>query len=173
MTERKGKMTTHLLEDDGVFPNNPGLPVVIYQRAVELPADDAALTVEQIFKSNRWGNSWRNGIYDYHHYHSTAHEVLGVYQGSVKVQLGGPKGVTAELEKGDVVIIPAGVAHKNLRSSDDFKCVGAYPDGQDYDTKYGKPGERPAADQHIKNVLLPVFDPIYGKDGPLISSWTR
>ena len=164
-------MTTHHLQDDGVFPNNATLPLIIYQQAIELPEDDPALTIEQVFKANRWVNSWRNGIYDYHHYHSTAHEVLGISQGWVTVQLGGPQGITATLEKGDVVIIPAGVAHKHLESSKDFKCVGAYPEGQDYDTKYGKDGERPKADENIRNVPLPVLDPIHGKVGPLINSW--
>ena len=173
MATPKGKMTTHHLKDDGVFPNNSTLPAIIYQQAIELPDDDPALTIEQVFKTNRWLNAWRNGIYDYHHYHSTAHEVLGVYQGQVTVQLGGPGGITATLKKGDMVIIPAGVAHKNLQASEDFKCVGAYPDGRDYDTKTGKDGERPEADENIRNVPLPVLDPIYGKDGPLISAWTR
>src|SRR5688572_17677187 len=133
----KGKMVTHVLKDDGTFPNNAQLPVVIYTNAVDLPDEEPALSLEQIFEANQWGNAWRNGIYDYHHYHSTAHEVLGIYQGTVKVQLGGPGGITKSLKKGDVVIIPAGVAHKNLGASEDFKCVGAYPAGQDYDTKYG------------------------------------
>ena len=168
----KGKMETHVLKDDGTFPNNKMLPVVIYTNAIELPDEDPALTLEQIFDANQWGNSWRNGIYDYHHYHSTAHEVLGIYQGAVKVQLGGPDGISRDLKKGDIIIIPAGVAHKNLGASDDFKCVGAYPAGQDYDTRYGKAGERPEADNNIKNLPLPVRDPVFGFDGPLIKSWT-
>jgi uncharacterized protein YjlB len=110
----KGKMETHVLKDDGTFPNNEKLPAIIYTNAVDLPDEDPALTLEQIFEANQWRNAWRNGIYDYHHYHSTAHEVLGIYQGNVKLQLGGPGGISRDLKKGDVVIIPAGVAHKNM-----------------------------------------------------------
>jgi len=169
----KGKMVEHILKDDGTFPNNDRLPVIIYKSAIDLPDEDAATTLEEIFKVNHWENSWRNGIYDYHHYHSTAHEVLGVYQGQVKVQLGGPSGIVAQLKKGDVVVIPAGVAHKNVGSSEDFKCVGAYPSGQDYDMNYGKSGERPKTDKNIKKVPLPSMDPIFGFDGPLIKSWAH
>jgi uncharacterized protein YjlB len=172
MSTSKGNMRSHLIKDDGTFPNNNLLPVIIYKSAVELPDTDPASNLETIFKVNSWQNAWRNGIYDYHHYHSTAHEVLGVYQGNVKLQLGGPEGITEELETGDVVIIPAGVAHKNIGSTPDFKCVGAYPAGQDYDTNYGKPGERPEADNNIRNLPLPVKDPVFGADGPMIASWS-
>ena len=72
---------------------------------------------------------------------------------------------------GDVIIIPAGVAHKNLGSSGDFRCVGAYPPGQDWDMNYGKAGERPAADENIANVPLPVADPVFGFEGPLMKNW--
>jgi uncharacterized protein YjlB len=115
--------------------------------------------------------TWRNGIYSYHHYHSTAHEVLGCYRGSAKVQFGGESGIVEELSAGDVVIIPAGVGHKNLGASADFAVVGAYPRGQDYDMNYGKPGERPRADENIARVPLPETDPIFGKDGPLLRHW--
>jgi uncharacterized protein YjlB len=118
-----------------------------------------------------WAGCWRNGIYSYHHYHSTAHEVLGVYRGSAKVQLGGEKGIIHEAEPGDVIIIPTGVVHKNLGSTSDFGVVGAYPDGQDWDMNYGKPGERPNADQSISSVPLPKSDPVFGASGPLLAKW--
>ena len=87
------------------------------------------------------------------------------------VQLGGPDGMTIDAQVGDVIIIPAGVAHKNLGSSNDFRCVGAYPPGQDWDMNYGRPGERPKSDQNIAKVPLPTSDPVYGGDGPLIKGW--
>ncbi len=160
---------TYILKDDGTFPNNDRLPLIIYKNAIAIV--NGASQVEKIFKENDWGNSWRNGIYNYHHYHSTAHEVLGVFQGTVKVQLGGPEGITAELQAGDVVIIPAGVAHKNLKSSSDFACVGAYPPGQDYDMNYGKIGERPSLDKNIRKVPMPYADPVLGQEGPLVKEW--
>lgn len=119
--------------------------------------------MERIFHENGWRGSWRNGIYSYQHYHSTAHEVLGIYGGEVKVQLGGPSGLIVEGQAEDVIIIPAGVAHKNLGSSAGFRCVGVYPSGQNW---YGKPGERPQADKNVVAVDLPSTDPVFGKSGP-------
>jgi uncharacterized protein YjlB len=159
------------LKDDGIFPNNK-LPLLLYRKAVVLPKNDPATTFEKFFSANGWHGTWRNGIYSYHHYHSTAHEVLGIYCGTAKVELGGGDGVVHEVHPGDVIIIPAGVAHKNLGSSADFGVVGAYPHGQDWDMNYGKIGERPQADRHIARVALPKADPIYGLGGPLMEQWT-
>ncbi|HKJ69870.1 MAG TPA: cupin domain-containing protein [bacterium] len=161
-----------LLSDDGTFPNNEQLPLLMYREAFDLTRSDAAGDVENVFHANQWRGSWRNGIYGFQHYHSTAHEVLGIYSGTVQVQLGGPGGITLTAEKGDVIIIPAGVAHKNLGSRN-FRCVGAYPRGQSWDMNYGKTTERPQADRNIARVPLPEFDPVYGSDGPLIDDWLQ
>src|SRR5262245_34237964 len=96
-----------LLKDDGVIPNNPRLPLLIYHGALNLPPREAAAAIERLLESNHWGGSWRNGIYTYHHYHSTAHEVLLVYKGSATVQLGGEHGIIETIKRGDVLIIPA------------------------------------------------------------------
>ena len=121
--------------------------------------------MEKVFKENNWSNSWRNGIYTYNHYHSITHEVLGVYSGDCHILLGGHSGIQILIEKGDVLIIPAGVAHKNIGCSIDFKCVGAYPNGKDFDINLGKSGERPGTDKNIRKVPVPKKDPIYGKEG--------
>lgn len=167
------KVVHHVLKDDGTFPNNASLPVLIYKQTVNLPEsnDKAAAKLESLFQDNGWSNAWRNGIFNYHHYHSNTHEVLGIYNGEVKVMLGGPEGRTALLKKGDIIVIPAGVAHKRLEQTADFKCVGAYPEGIDYDMNYGKPEERPRTDKNIKQVKLPENDPLFGKEGPLFSYW--
>jgi uncharacterized protein YjlB len=165
------QVSAHKLKDDGLIPNNPELPLLIYHRALNLPQRDPASAIEHLLASNNWGGSWRNGIYNYHHYHSTAHEVLLVYAGSATVQLGGGRGLTQTISPGDVLIIPAGVGHKNLGSSGDFAIVGAYPQSQDWDMCYGKPGERPKADQNIARVPLPKADPVYGQIGPLMKLW--
>lgn len=159
-----------ILKDDGRFPNS-GLFLLIYKNALILPETHAASEIKKIFKSNNWKNSSLNGIFNYHHYHSTTHEVLGICEGFANVQFGGPHGVAENVYKGDVIIIPAGVAHKCNNSSDDFKCIGAYPDGMDYDIKKGEPSDRPKADENIENVKLPDADPVYGLDGPLILNW--
>jgi uncharacterized protein YjlB len=165
------KVISKLLKDDGTFPNNDRLPVLIYKNVVELKGDNDPEAFEKVFEKNDWSNSWRNGIFDYHHYHSTTHEVLGIYAGTAEVQLGGENGFTAKLEKGDVIVIPGGVAHMNLNSSSDFACVGAYPDGRDYDMNYGKPEEREKAFQMLVLIPLPTADPVFGKQGKLFEYW--
>jgi uncharacterized protein YjlB len=167
------KIVHRLIKDDGTYPNNGRLPLLAYQGVLTLPTDDPARGVEELFDAHHWSSSWRNGIFSYHHYHSNAHEALGVYSGNARVQLGGPEGPKFEVREGDVIVIPAGVAHKNLASSLDFRVVGAYPAGQRYDMNTGKAGERPRADRNIARVALPELDPVFGNSGPLIRLWHK
>ena len=169
----KPKIHTLLITDDGVFPNNDELPLVLMQKAFDPTIKDLVRTIEKTFHGNAWERSWRNGIFTFHHYHSTAHEVLGLYSGRVKAMFGGPDGHVVTAEAGDVIIIPAGVSHKNIDQSPDFRCVGAYPAGQSPDMQYGKLGERPHTDQNIRSVLRPKTDPVYGKNGPLSEIWVN
>lgn len=162
-------ITRHLVTEDGAYPNNGLLPLLLYHHA--FPATESEDTIKELLETNSWSNTWVDGIYDYHHYHSTAHEVLVVLSGSARVQFGGPNGITLPIEKGDVIIIPAGVAHKRIDEVDDFTCLGAYPMGQDYDMNYGKKEERPHAEENIRHLPLPENDPLYGYDGPLVKSW--
>jgi uncharacterized protein YjlB len=167
---REPRVITRLLKDAGTIPNSR-LPVLIYQGALDLPKNDPASAIEALIHANQWGDDWRNGIFTYHHYHSTAHEALLVFSGSAKVQLGGESGVIDTISAGDVIIIPAGVGHKNLGASSDFHVVGAYPPQQRVDMNYGKPGERPRTDENIARVSLPATDPVFGKTGPLVDHW--
>jgi len=98
--------------DDGSFPNSR-LPALFYRGAFAT-GRDLGPAFENLFGRNGWTGSWRNGLYSFHHYHSTAHEVLGIHRGSVKVMLGGEKGRLVTLTAGDVIVIPAGVAHRNV-----------------------------------------------------------
>jgi uncharacterized protein YjlB len=163
--------TAHAFADDGTIPNNPTLPFLVYPGALDLPADDPAAACEAVFEGNGWGGSWRNGIYPFAHYHSTAHEVLGICRGEAKARFGGNTGLVLKLRAGDVVLIPAGVGHQNLGASDDFLVVGAYPRGQRWDLCRGLAGERPQVLHNIARVRLPAADPVYGADGPLIRHW--
>jgi uncharacterized protein YjlB len=163
--------TLHLT-DDGIFPNS-ALPTLVYEAAIELPPHDPAEAVENRFAEHGWVPAWRDGIYDYHHYHSNTHEALGVYRGHATVLLGGEKGVLIALKAGDVLVIPAGVAHKRVEASRDFACVGAYPESIEPDVYRGVAGERPAVDEAIKNVALPQADPIEGRTGTLVSVWAH
>jgi uncharacterized protein YjlB len=155
-----------VLQDDGTYPNNPR-PLLLYIQAVS----PDPMAIEGLFTTNHWPSAWRNGVYPYHHYHSTAHEALGVYSGSASIQFGGPAGSTVTIRAGDVAVVPAGVAHKCLESSSDFRIVGAYPLGQRWDMCYGRPEERPAADQNIAVVPNPQTDPVQGSNGVLTRAW--
>ncbi|WP_434748895.1 cupin domain-containing protein [Paenibacillus amylolyticus] len=154
-------------KDDGVMPNHPNLPVLLYKGVWRSEPVRAEFNLNR----NGWGNSWVNGVYDYHHYHSNAHEVLAVMSGFVQLILGGEKGQKVYLKSGDVVVLPAGTGHKRLKASPDFRIAGAYPEGMSYNTRTGKQGERPQVLQEIQAVPLPGTDPVYGKDGPLTKLW--
>src|ERR1700726_4504711 len=155
----------HIFADDGRVPNNPLLPLIVYRAALETGPRCAAVC-ERLFADNGWSGAWRNGIYAHHHYHSAAHEVLSIVAGSVRVRLGGEHGKTMELQAGDVVAVPAGVAHKNEGASLDLVVVGAYPIGQNPDMR--TPGTRDYERwvAQIAAVPLPKCDPVYGMHGP-------
>lgn len=166
---RPGVETLHLEEDD-TFPNNR-LPVLLYRRAISPQGPDPAAAIEHRFRANGWGGLWRDGIFDFHHFHATTHEVLGCARGGVRVLLGGPNGREAELRAGDVALLPAGTAHRNLGHSDDYLIVGAYPPGYAPDMCYGEPGEHDAAKRAIAGIPVPETDPVYGMSGPLKERW--
>jgi uncharacterized protein YjlB len=157
-------------EDDGSIPNNPKLPLLLYRGALDT-SGDAAARCESLFAAHGWSGGWRNGIFSYHHYHSDAHEALGIIRGEAEVQLGGERGAVLRVKAGDVIVIPAGVGHKNLGSSSDFLVVGAYPDGRQPDLCRGRPEERPGVLDNIARVSLPAADPVAGDDGPLLKNW--
>jgi uncharacterized protein YjlB len=160
-------MQTFTFEDDGKIPNN-ALSLIVYPGA--LPEHDVT-ACKRLFEQHNWHNSWVNGVFSYHHYHSTAHEVLGCVSGSAKVQFGGEQGKIIEISAGDVVVIPAGVGHCNKGASGDFRVVGAYPNGQGWDVKTGAPGERPQVLENIAQVPLPDQDPVHGTGGGLRDIW--
>jgi uncharacterized protein YjlB len=164
---------THLLGDDGLVPNNPRLPLLIYRSAVPLTNDeDPANRLERLFREHGWRGSWVNGIYPFHHYHARSHEVLGIAAGRVTVQFGGASGPELTLGAGDVVVIPAGVGHCRRSSDDGLVVVGAYPRGQeDYDLKRANVNDHAQALDEIARVGLPEGDPVEGREGPLSRFW--
>lgn len=161
---------TFYFKDDGRIPNNR-LPLLLYRNAFN--GEVSVRKLKSHFKENDWTNSWENGIYNFHHYHSTSHEVLGVAAGNARLQLGGENGRQVTVKAGDVIVIPAGVGHKKLEASDDFVVVGAYPEGRDWDLLKGEPGERPQADKNIAALPIPKMDPLFGEASGLREIWKK
>lgn len=151
MTETR----TLALADDGTFPNSTH-PLVLHGGAAADP-DAFART----FAAHGWTGGWRGTVFPFHHYHSTAHEVLGVFAGGATLRLGGDAGETVDVAPGDVVVIPAGVAHQCLDDRG-LAVVAAYDRGRSPDLLRGEPGERPDADERIAAVPVPDADPLLG-----------
>jgi uncharacterized protein YjlB len=168
---RAVEVQAHLFADDGAVPNNPRLPFLVYPGALALGGDPAT-AYEALFESNGWSGCWRDGIYRFPHFHSTAHEVLGIARGEASVRFGGRTGLVLTVRAGDVVVIPAGVGHQNLGDAH-LLVVGAYPEGQRWDLCYGRPEERPRVLRNIERVPLPATDSVYGAEGPLLDRWLR
>jgi uncharacterized protein YjlB len=141
------------------IPNHPSFPVLLY-RGVN--ADD----VRGLFAEHGWGGSWQNGVFDFHHFHSTSHEVLGVVAGQATIVLGGPQGEPFDVEAGDVIVLPAGTGHRRITARDGFTVVGAYPAGQeDYDLLRRADD---AARERIRSLPAPPDDPVGGEG---VSTW--
>jgi uncharacterized protein YjlB len=159
-------------KDDGFIPNNPIWPLVVYRSAVRHPRSlDPAAVWEAIFESNGWGDCWRGEVYDYLHYHSRIHEVLGIARGSATVRVGGNKGRTLKLKAGDAVIIPAGTGHQCLAASKSFMAVGAYPPIGTYDECGPTVEEHERGLKSVRRVGRPRKDPVFGGNGALLKVW--
>lgn len=142
-------------DGDGAIPNHPRFPVLVY-RGVDVE------DVERTFAAHGWGGAWTDGVFDFHHFHSTSHEVLAVVAGSATLELGGPQGSAFEVVEGDVVVLPAGTGHRRAMARDGLTVVGAYPAGQeDYDVLREADA---AARDRIRSLPVPDDDPV-GGDG--------
>jgi uncharacterized protein YjlB len=159
------KLATHLLAPAGGIPNHPRWPLLVYPAVLESPSPE---DFEEMFGRNRWPAAWRNGVFPFHHYHSNAHEALGVYAGEVTVLFGGEGGVTVTAKPGDVLVLPAGTGHKKVSSRGRLGIVGAYPQGARPDTVTDFHLSRQA---QVAAVPLPAADPVFGAAGPLFAHW--
>lgn len=156
-------------ENDWV-PNSASLPVLVYTQAIAMPSASVG-SFERLFARNDWPPQWRDGVYDFHHFHSTAHEVLGVAAGSADLILGGPDGHLVTVSAGACVVLPAGTGHCRAAASVDFLVVGAYPSGQDWDLqRCAIPAAQLAA---MRALPIPSSDPVRGEMGVLQSLWGR
>ena len=163
---------TFVFEDDGLVPNNP-MPFLVYKQVISVDSDHPEKTIEGLFGANGWGEMWRNGVYDYLHYHATVHEVLGVARGHARVRFGGDAGKEIEIAAGDVAILPAGTGHQCLSASEDFCVIGAYPPGAKMQIRRPTPENYAKALKTIPAVKRPRTDPVRGADGPLVRLWNE
>jgi uncharacterized protein YjlB len=159
---------TILFEASDWVPNNPDLPVLLYRQAFA-DETDLATAFQERFAENGWRDCWRNGVFSYQHYHTRAHEVLGIARGHARLLIGGAGGRRIDVSAGDCIVLPAGTGHCRISADPNFLVVGAYPPNQDADIKTD------AADQTdlqtIRAVPSPSADPIEGNRGFLTDAW--
>lgn len=162
---------SHLLPPTLGIPNNPHLPLVLYRGCIDVATcSDPETAFIRLFHDHGWGEIWTGSVFPWHHFHATAHEVLGVAEGTGRIQFGGPVGPVLGLSAGDVAVIPAGVAHACVVDAG-LSVVGAYPDGQKADLMVPGEGHPNDVMRMIASVPLPLDDPVFGARGALILEW--
>ncbi|WP_165229170.1 hypothetical protein [Aquisphaera insulae] len=168
MAEGKPRLETLHFGPGGRVPNSR-FPVLLYRGGVSpsVEGGDLADAIEATFRRHDWLNNWRElGVYDYYHYHSTTHEVLGMARGRIQLRLGGEGGKIVDLAPGDVVVLPAGTSHTRLDCSADSWMVGGYPEGRDWDLIRDdrvSEAEFRAAVKLIGSLPIPARDPVTGE----------
>lgn len=144
---------------------------MIYHKAFQLPISPAMIE-SHLKQIAAVVPQWRYTMYPTTHFHSTTHEVLCVSRGQARLCFGGEHNesrVEPVVEQGDVIIVPAGVAHRLLEEigPGSFEMVGSYPEGCNWDMCFGCKDE----EAHVNRIKeLPWFrrDPIYGDQGPVL-----
>jgi len=145
--------TWHAPRGDEI-PNHPSFPVLLY-RGVN------ATDVRALFAEHGWGGSWVDGVFPFHHFHSTSHEVLAVLAGEATLELGGPQGEAFDVTAGDVLVLPAGTGHRRASADTAFTVIGAYPRGQENYDLLREADD--AARERIAALGPPDTDPVGGE----------
>jgi uncharacterized protein YjlB len=166
----EARIETFRLKPNAWVPNNQCLPVIVYRQAFDPDTADLTGHIDRCFARHAWPVQWHDGVFDYHHFHSTAHEVLGVLAGAAELIVGGPGGRALRIETADVMLLPAGTGHCLMTRENAFQVAGGYPQGQQWDIRR----DALTADElrAMEALPFPPCDPVYGKRGPLIEHWT-
>jgi uncharacterized protein YjlB len=158
-----------MFETSDWVPNHPSFPVLVYGAVLSGEDSGRAKAFEDRFAENGWQDIWQDGIFPYQHYHSRAHEVLGIARGHARLLIGGSTGKIIEAKAGDCLVLPAGTGHMRLEATADFLVVGAYPPDQEADILTEAPSQ--VQKSSIASLPPPQTDPLFGADGPLKHLW--
>ncbi|KPI43616.1 uncharacterized protein AB675_6840 [Cyphellophora attinorum] len=164
------KVSTHQIPAFKGLPNTSisNKPLMIFHGA--FPTASASQIEKHLTDTGVVTPQWRYTMYSDTHFHSTTHEVLVISSGSAKCCFGGEENsgrVEPVLQKGDVVVIPAGVGHRLLEDHGAFQMIGSYPQRHSWDMCYGRKGEEKKV-EGIAKLAWFTRDPVYGDDGPTL-----
>jgi len=121
----------HLAPSPTTHVPNSRLPVLVYRSAISSPTP---ASIQAAIEPNNWlkGGTWKH--FPNAHFHSVTHELYVVFSGSSQLLLGRGKldpptdeDLILDVKVGDALVVPAGVAHCSLKSSDDYEYMGLYP----------------------------------------------
>lgn len=128
------KVLTHQIPAYNLTPNTSlqHKPLLIYRSAFPNTSSTTAALIEQHLEAvGVVTPQWRYTMYSTSHFHSTSHEVLGIARGKARLCFGHEenKGRVEEVVgRGDVVVVPAGVAHRLMEDLEGggFEMVGSF-----------------------------------------------
>lgn len=140
------------------------LPVLVSRTAVDHELLDIAAALEALFRSNGWVCRPQGTLQGEYHYHSTAHEVIGIASGSAILGIGGPHSVRIAVDASDLLVLPAGTGHCRLADRAGFCVITANPPDQEADICRTTASTEIAS--AIEAVPYPTSDPVLGVPPP-------
>ena len=116
------RVSRHQIPSHGLIPNTSiqNKPLYIYQGVFQ-PSVSASNIETHLTSVGVVVPQWRFTMYSQTHFHSTTHEVLCISHGRAKLCFGGEDNsgaISPTVSKGDVIVVPAGVAHWLLNDED-------------------------------------------------------